>query len=74
MTETKHQVNQKSIHNNQEIKKIEDKSNHYTATVELNGKKKEFYHRITDKNNATGRKLTGVNRDTKSHKQIPSRE
>ena len=32
----------KSIHQIQEIKKIEGKNKHYTATVKINGKKKEF--------------------------------
>ena len=33
---------EESIHQIRERKKIEEKSKHYTATVEINGKKKEF--------------------------------
>ena len=33
---------EKSIHHIREIKTIEEKNKHYTATVKINGKKKEF--------------------------------
>ena len=66
---------EESIHHGKEIKKTEEKSKHYTATVKINVTKKEF---IID----TGSPIRVMppdgniksNRNTKNHKQIPRRE
>ena len=46
---------EESIHHIREIKKIEEKNKHYTATVKINGKRERIHsrHRVTNNNNAT---------------------
>ena len=61
-SETSSESNE-SIHHTKEIKKIEEKHKNHEATVTINGKKKEYC--ITDNNNATGRRNSKINRNTK---------
>ena len=70
---------EESIHHIGEIKKIEEKNKHYTATVKINEKKKEF---IVDTGSPiiimppdeTMLELTGIQKNTNRHQDVNKNE